>query len=116
MHLIIQSLKDLEVGSPDIKRCRMLVIDTYNAINKMQYSPIEPPQISFDGYKPFSTEMIEYINNFKTIHSLLIKYVERNKELIYPHFQYISLGNSNFQKISLLNFSIIGYTKNIIIK
>ena len=39
--------------------------------------------------------------NEKRSFPLLIKYIERNNELIYPYLQYISLCNSSFQKIPL---------------
>lgn len=39
--------------------------------------------------------------NEKRSFPLLIKYIERNSELIYPYLQYISLCNSSFQKILL---------------
>lgn len=39
--------------------------------------------------------------NEKRSFPLLIKYIERNKELILPYLQYVSLCNSYFQKIQL---------------
>lgn len=61
------------------------IINSINIILKIKYKTVLP----------------EVTRNEKRSFQLLIKYVERNKELIYPYFQYISLGNSNFQKISL---------------
>lgn len=41
--------------------------------------------------------------NEKRSYPLLIKYIERNGEMIFPYLQYISLCNSSFQKIPVDN-------------
>lgn len=48
-----------------------------------------------------NTSLPQISRNEKRSFPLLMKYIERNNEEIFPYFQYISLCNSSFQKIPL---------------
>ena len=79
MHFIIQLFKELEDDKPGIKKYRRLVVDTYNKNNKVYCSPMEPTIISFNYNESFSAEIVKYINNFKTIHSLLMDFIDNHE-------------------------------------